>query len=71
MKRYKIILNKNTVVDYDFNIDGLAHYGLFPDFLQDLKNVGLTDEQLTPLFNSAKDFTDMMAKCELISNIIK
>lgn len=67
LKRYKIQINKNNVVDYDFNIDGLAHYGLLPDFIQDLKNVGLTTEQLTPLFNSAKDFTDIMKKCEYIS----
>ena len=28
--------------DFDINIDGMAHYGMLPDFLQDLRNVGLT-----------------------------
>ena len=27
--------------DFDYNLDGLAHYGLLPDMLQDLRNVGL------------------------------
>ncbi len=71
MVRYKIRLSGNEVVDFDFNIDGLAHYGLLPDFMQDLKNVGITDVQLTPLFNSANDFMIMMKKCEDISNNYK
>ncbi len=27
--------------DFDYNLDGLSHYGMLPDMLQDLKNVGL------------------------------
>ncbi|MCI0571888.1 MAG: hypothetical protein L0Y66_14135 [Myxococcaceae bacterium] len=34
-------------------IDGLAHMGMLPDVWQDMRNVGVTWEQLTPLFNSA------------------
>ena len=25
--------------EFDYNLDGLAHYGMLPDLLQDLKNV--------------------------------
>lgn len=44
---------------WDFNIDGLANEGLLPDTWQDLRNVGVTWEQLGPMFNSANDFIEM------------
>jgi microsomal dipeptidase-like Zn-dependent dipeptidase len=50
--------------DFDINLDGLAHYGLLPDFLQDLRNIGLTAEDLAPLFRSAYDYVQMWDKCE-------
>ncbi|MFN4144526.1 MAG: hypothetical protein ACK4GN_01795, partial [Runella sp.] len=50
--------------EWDFNLEGLAHYGLIPDFLQDCKNVGLTPQQLKPLFNSAEDYIKMWEKAE-------
>lgn len=49
--------------DWDINIDGMAHYGLLPDLLQDLRNVGLTEEDLAPLFRSAEDYVQMWEKC--------
>jgi hypothetical protein len=49
--------------DYDYNLDGLAHYGLLPDFLQDLKNLGLTAEDLAPLFHSAEDYVNLWERC--------
>lgn len=49
--------------DFDINVDGMAHYGLLPDFLRDLKNIGLTDEDLAPLMRSAQDFVDMWDTC--------
>ena len=42
----------------------MAHYGMFPDFLQDLKNVGLSAEDLAPLFRSAYDYVQMLDTCE-------
>lgn len=42
--------------DFDINLDGVAHYGLLPDFLQDLCNIGLTQQQLAPLFGSAEAY---------------
>jgi microsomal dipeptidase-like Zn-dependent dipeptidase len=47
---------------YDFNVDGLAHYGLLPDMLQDLKN--LKDPDLKALFQSAEGYLQMWEKVE-------
>ncbi|MCP4132752.1 MAG: hypothetical protein GY754_17435 [bacterium] len=47
---------------WDINYDGLAHYGLLPDFIQDLKNIGMTDQQLEPLFKSAEGYISMWEK---------
>jgi hypothetical protein len=49
--------------DFDINLDGMAHYGMLPDFLQDLRNSGLTAEDLAPLFRSAHDYVQMWATC--------
>lgn len=49
---------------WDFNIDGLAHYGLLPDFFQDLRNVGVSSTQLQPLFNSAEDYIRMWERAD-------
>ncbi|MCU0500211.1 MAG: dipeptidase [Anaerolineae bacterium] len=50
--------------DFDYNLDGMAHFGMLPDFLQDLRNVGLTAEDLAPLFRSAYDYIEMWRACE-------
>ena len=50
--------------DFDINLDGMAHYGMLPDFLQDLRNIGLTAEDLAPLFRSAYDYIQMWETCE-------
>ena len=39
---------------FDFNYDGLAHYGMLPDMLQDTRAVGMTTDQLAPLFHGAE-----------------
>ncbi|HLG61096.1 MAG TPA: membrane dipeptidase [Ktedonosporobacter sp.] len=49
---------------YDINLMGLAHYGMIPDFLQDGRNVGLSEQDLKPLFRSASDYLAMWEKCE-------
>ena len=58
MKRCQT-LNKQ----WDINFEGLAHYGLIPDFLQDLSNVGLNSHDMSPLFHSAEDFAQMWTRC--------
>jgi hypothetical protein len=47
---------------FDFNEDGLAHYGLVPDLLLDLKNLGDDDARL--LFRSAEGYLQMWEKVE-------
>ncbi len=39
---------------FDLNYDGLAHYGMLPDMMQDARVVGLTQEQLGPMFQGAE-----------------
>jgi microsomal dipeptidase-like Zn-dependent dipeptidase len=49
--------------DFDINLDGMAHYGMLPDLFQDMRNVGLTAEDLAPLFRSAYDYVQMWHTC--------
>jgi microsomal dipeptidase-like Zn-dependent dipeptidase len=44
---------------FDVNVDGVAHYGMMPDFLQDLRNVGVTRDLLTSLFSSAEAYVTL------------
>jgi len=57
--------------DFDINIDGMAHYGMLPDFLQDLRNCGLSTEDLAPLFRSAYDYVEMWDTCTRRAKEIK
>ena len=49
--------------DWDINFEGVAHYGMIPDLLQDMSNVGLETADLDPLFQSADGFAGMWTKC--------
>ncbi len=44
---------------FDFNVHGLAHVGLLPDLIADLKQIGLTDNDLDPLFRSAEAYINV------------
>jgi microsomal dipeptidase-like Zn-dependent dipeptidase len=44
---------------FDFNTDGFAHIGLYPDLIADLGNVGVTKPELEPLFHSAAAYIDL------------
>jgi hypothetical protein len=44
------------VRQFDINLDGLAHHGMLKDFVQELKNIGMTERQLEPLFRSAEEY---------------
>jgi hypothetical protein len=50
--------------DFDVNLEGVAHYGLLPDFMQDVRNVGVTSRELMPLFAGAEDYIEMWRKAE-------
>jgi hypothetical protein len=50
--------------DWDLNTDGLAHYGLLPDFVVDLGNTGLNwDTGLMPLLTSAETVVNTWERC--------
>ena len=57
--------------DFDINLDGMAHYGMLPDLLQDLRNIGLSAEDLAPLFRSAYDYVQMWDRCQAQARAMK
>jgi hypothetical protein len=65
MKRWRKIPGR---AGWDFNLDGLQHIGLFPDLLQDMRNVGVQWEQMGPLFHSARDYIGTWRKGVTIGN---
>jgi microsomal dipeptidase-like Zn-dependent dipeptidase len=52
---------------WDYNTDGVAHVGLLPDFIQDLRSVGVSDAQLQPLFRSAEAYVHMWELAEQVN----
>ena len=44
--------------EFDYNIDGLSHYGMLPDMLQDLQNVG-SRGVLDQFFRSAERYVEV------------
>lgn len=56
---------------FDFNYDGLAHYGMLPDLLQDMKNNGVTARELAPLFRSAEDYVVLWERCQLFTPLAR
>jgi len=49
--------------DFDYNLDGFAHYGMLPDFLQDLHNIGLQEEHTHSLYHSAEAYVQTWEQC--------
>lgn len=49
---------------FDYNTEGLAHYGLLPDFLRDVDNLLGASGLLDPFFHSAERFIEMWKTCE-------
>jgi hypothetical protein len=53
--------------DFDVNLDGMAHYGMMPDFFQDLANVERAAGKgaaVAPLFRSAEGYLQMWERVE-------
>jgi microsomal dipeptidase-like Zn-dependent dipeptidase len=50
--------------DFDINIDGMAHYGLLPDLMQDLRNAGVVQSTMDTLYRSAEDYIRVWERCE-------
>ncbi|MEM6734413.1 MAG: membrane dipeptidase, partial [Myxococcota bacterium] len=51
-------------VSFDFNQQGLANIGLLPDFLADVQSMGLSQDTLAPLYNSAEAFVQTWERAE-------
>ena len=54
----------NTPDNWDFNKDGLAHVGLVPDLIEDLRRVGVSDAYLQPLFRSAEAYVRLWERAD-------
>ncbi len=61
MKKFRndgVAVPASANTGWDVNLDGFANQGLMPDVWQDMRNVGVSWEQLGPMFNAAGDFID-------------
>jgi microsomal dipeptidase-like Zn-dependent dipeptidase len=56
---------------WNYNNEGVAHYGLFPDFLQDLKNIGMSSQERSSFFMSAEYFAQMWEKSLRVSGNVR
>lgn len=59
-----LTLNHAGNRDFDFNFEGLAHYGLIPDLIADLQMVGVATNDLAVLFRSAGAYVNMWQHAE-------
>lgn len=48
---------------WDFNEEGMAHYGLLPDYIESCRKVGMTTAEQNAFFSSAERFAQMWEKC--------
>jgi microsomal dipeptidase-like Zn-dependent dipeptidase len=53
---------------FDFNDDGLAHVGLLPDLIADMKLVGLSDRYVDALFHSGEEYIRVWELAEARAN---
>ena len=51
---------------FDFNVDGLAHVGLLPDLVADLRQTGVSDQDLEPLFGSAEAYVALWEQARAV-----
>jgi hypothetical protein len=51
---------------WDYNTEGVAHIGLYPDYFQDLKNLGMSRPERQVFFSAADYFVNMWQLCERI-----
>lgn len=55
---------------WDINLDGFQHIGLLPDFMQDVRNVGVPFEYMTPLFNAAEEYVRLWERDCKVANAL-
>lgn len=49
---------------FDVNVDGVAHYGMVPDMIADMRKVGLDSSDLDVLFDSAESYVDVWERAQ-------
>jgi len=49
---------------WDINLDGVAHYGLLPDYVRSWMLAGMSVQEKQVFMSSAEHFTQMWEKCE-------
>jgi microsomal dipeptidase-like Zn-dependent dipeptidase len=54
----------SSLREFDFNYEGVAHYGMLPDLIEDLKQQGVRPVDLEPLFDSAEGYADLWERVE-------
>jgi microsomal dipeptidase-like Zn-dependent dipeptidase len=47
---------------FDINTDGMANVGMYPDYLQDVRAIGLSVDEMTSLLQSAERFVQVWEK---------
>ncbi|MFM9910108.1 MAG: membrane dipeptidase [Chitinophagaceae bacterium] len=57
--------------EWDYNTEGVAHIGLYPDYFQDLKNLGMTKRERQVFFSAADYIINMWQQCERISSAVR
>lgn len=55
---------KGNGIAWDFNKEGFAHYGLFPEYIRSWERVGMTAEEKQAFLSTAQNFADMWRLCE-------
>ena len=50
----------------DFNREGLVHIGLLPELIEDVRQAGVSDAQLEPLFRSAEGYIRMWERAHAL-----
>jgi microsomal dipeptidase-like Zn-dependent dipeptidase len=55
---------RTGIREWDYNTEGVAHYGLMPDFIRDIKNLTGGSESMERFFKSAEYFAQMWEKSE-------
>jgi len=48
----------------DINLTGLRHVGLYPDFIEEMKVVGMTNQDVAPVYQSAEAFIQMWERIQ-------
>jgi hypothetical protein len=56
---------------YDMNTDGVAHYGLFPDYLADIQQQPGGKKALDIIFRSAEAYLQRWEVVERMRNVAK